>query len=127
SGHADHPPTVPAFRKLDAVAVLTARLLPAPLDGRGSHGSIIPEPIPKPVERDAVSGLVFGTASRRFRGVVLVVPETTDSGTAGRRPDSSATASNLTRATGNLPRDASSPAAGTLEPLPTLCAELDGD
>ena len=30
SGHADHPPAVPAFRKLDAVAVLTARLLPAP-------------------------------------------------------------------------------------------------
>ena len=37
SGHADHPPPVPAFRKLDTVAVLTARLLPAPLyewDGR---------------------------------------------------------------------------------------------
>ncbi len=30
SGHADHRPTVPTFRKLDAVAVLTARLLPAP-------------------------------------------------------------------------------------------------
>jgi len=30
AGHADHPPAVPAFRKLDAVAVLTARLLPAP-------------------------------------------------------------------------------------------------
>ena len=29
--NADHPPAVPAFRKLDAVAVLTARLLPAPL------------------------------------------------------------------------------------------------
>ena len=29
SGHADHPPAVPAFRKLDAVAVLTARLLRA--------------------------------------------------------------------------------------------------
>src|SRR5207247_9167768 len=29
SGPADHPPAVPAFRKLDAVAVLTARLLPA--------------------------------------------------------------------------------------------------
>ena len=33
SGHADHPPVVPAFRELDAVAVLTARLLPAPVDG----------------------------------------------------------------------------------------------
>ena len=30
SGHADHPPPVPAFRKLDTVAVRTARLLPAP-------------------------------------------------------------------------------------------------
>ena len=30
SGHADHPPAVPAFRKLDAIAVLTARLLPHP-------------------------------------------------------------------------------------------------
>ena len=29
SGHADHPPAVPAFRKLDGIAVLTARLLPA--------------------------------------------------------------------------------------------------
>jgi hypothetical protein len=32
AGHADHPPSLPAaFRKLDAVTVLTARLLPAPL------------------------------------------------------------------------------------------------
>ena len=30
SGPADHPPAVPAFRKLDAVAVLTGPLLPAP-------------------------------------------------------------------------------------------------
>jgi hypothetical protein len=31
SGHADHPPGPPAaFRKLDAVAVLTGPLLPAP-------------------------------------------------------------------------------------------------
>jgi hypothetical protein len=31
SGHADHPPSLPAtFRKLDAVTVLAARLLPAP-------------------------------------------------------------------------------------------------
>jgi hypothetical protein len=42
SGHADHPPAVPAFRKLDAVAVLTARLLPAPLESpefRRTEGS----------------------------------------------------------------------------------------
>ena len=35
SGHADHPSAVPAFRKLDALAVLTAPLLPAPLDRQG--------------------------------------------------------------------------------------------
>jgi len=37
SGHADHPPTVPAFRKLDTIAVLTARLLPAPLNHPGTR------------------------------------------------------------------------------------------
>jgi hypothetical protein len=33
SGYADDPPAVPAFRKLDAIAVLTARLLPVPQTG----------------------------------------------------------------------------------------------
>ena len=37
SGHADHPPSLPAaFRKLDAITVLTARLLPAPRIRPGS-------------------------------------------------------------------------------------------
>jgi hypothetical protein len=31
SGHADYPPAVPAFRKLDTIAMLTARPVPAPL------------------------------------------------------------------------------------------------
>ena len=30
SGHADHPPAVPAFRKLDAITVLTARVTGTP-------------------------------------------------------------------------------------------------
>ena len=52
------------------------------VDGGGSHGAIIPEPIPEPVERHAVPGLVSGTTSRGFRGVAGAVPETADSGTA---------------------------------------------
>jgi hypothetical protein len=36
--HADHPPAVPAFRKLDAITVLTARLLPVSRHRPGDAG-----------------------------------------------------------------------------------------
>jgi hypothetical protein len=42
SGHADHPPACPRARKLDAVAVLTARLLPAPPTAAAPGPALVP-------------------------------------------------------------------------------------
>ncbi len=55
SGHADHPP---AFRKLDAVAVLTARLLPAPRSGQDPPDRDRPHPADaRPGQRRARRGM----------------------------------------------------------------------
>ena len=64
---ADHPPAVPAFRKLDAVAVLTARLLPAP-QSDGGKGACAPYQVTGVLNREV--SLLSSRRTAAMRGEV---------------------------------------------------------